>query len=435
MSSTERVDKLSPQDRRLLTKTRNYWREVGLSTGPTDRIQAQEAVKEIYQTCGLEPPLFFLWLGSPWAGNTCSKLIDSDIDWPSHLNTAQVEVWNQVWKQLLKPVEEIAGKEQWQTIRKLIRQEADQKILEKHGQLIEKQVKELFAENLGIYLWRYLRTLTGQPIYKQLRETTESAAKLALAGKVAPEAADEIYHDLVQPIHQQTYSFVAEPMKQQVPAMAGALANRQTWHCGLGLQDSGWLSYYDFLSRLKIDDCPTLDGFKKLAHSAGWWWPFEHVCILTEKPISLKRDNRFRLHSEDAMAMNFSDGWGIYAWHGVLVPPYVVLLPEPLTFDLIEREPNAEIRRVLIERYGLENYLREGHVIKIQQDDCGILYKMNLPSEEPIIVVRVKNSTPEPDGTIKEYFLRVPPNMQRARQAVAWTFGLTEEEYQPLIET
>lgn len=119
----------------------------------------------------------------------------------------------------------------------------------------------------------------------------------------------------------------------------------------------------------------------------------------------------------------------------MLVPPYVVLLPEPLTFDLIENEPNAEVRRVLIERFGLENYLREGNVIKIQQDECGILYRMNLPSEEPIIVVRVKNSTPEPDGSIKEYFLRVPPQMVRARQAVAWTFGLNEDEYQPAIET
>jgi hypothetical protein len=74
-------------------------------------------------------------------------------------------------------------------------------------------------------------------------------------------------------------------------------------------------------------------------------------------------------------------------------------------------------------------------VIKIHQDHCGILYRMNLASDEPILVVRVQNSTPEPDGTIKEYFLRVPPNMMRARQAVAWTFGLSEEEYAPLAET
>jgi hypothetical protein len=49
--------------------------------------------------------------------------------------------------------------------------------------------------------------------------------------------------------------------------------------------------------------------------------------------------------------------------------------------------------------------------------------------------VHVVNSSPEPDGSYKEYFLRVPPTMTRARQAIAWTFGLTEEEYEPLSET
>jgi hypothetical protein len=47
----------------------------------------------------------------------------------------------------------------------------------------------------------------------------------------------------------------------------------------------------------------------------------------------------------------------------------------------------------------------------------------------------VVNSTPEPDGTSRTYFLRVPPNIRTARAGVAWTFGLTEEEYHPLAQT
>ena len=41
----------------------------------------------------------------------------------------------------------------------------------------------------------------------------------------------------------------------------------------------------------------------------------------------------------------------------------------------------------------------------------------------------------EPDGSFKDYFLRVPPNMERARQAVAWTFDKAENEYAPCLET
>jgi hypothetical protein len=55
--------------------------------------------------------------------------------------------------------------------------------------------------------------------------------------------------------------------------------------------------------------------------------------------------------------------------------------------------------------------------------------------DEDVKVVKVINSTAEPDGTFKDYFLRVPPGTRTARAGVAWTFGLTEDEYEPSEET
>ena len=50
-------------------------------------------------------------------------------------------------------------------------------------------------------------------------------------------------------------------------------------------------------------------------------------------------------------------------------------------------------------------------------------------------MVEVVNSTPEPDGSRKTYFLRVPPTITTAREAVAWTFALGAGEYRPAVET
>ncbi len=47
-------------------------------------------------------------------------------------------------------------------------------------------------------------------------------------------------------------------------------------------------------------------------------------------------------------------------------------------------------------------------------------------------MVKVVNSTPEPDGSFKDYFLRVPPTCQTALEAVAWTFDKTPEQYREL---
>lgn len=435
MSSTDRIARLSPKQEKALEQAFKRWKATGLSTAPTDRATAEAGVKEAYMAAGLEPPKLILWLPSAWAGNTAVKLLESHVDWPAELNQAQLEVWDSVWKQLLKATEQLVGAEQWQAVRRDIRNKANQKILEKNGLIIEKQVKELFTENLGIYIWKQLRAAAGSPVTKQLREIAENQVKANIEGKLSASVSDRIYHELVKRVHQQCWSYVAEPLRQSVPAMAGVLAGAQKWQGAYGLHDSGWISFYDFVRELGVAGTEPLDGYIKLTQSCGWWWAFKNLCVLTDRPVELHRDNRSRLHNETGMCMRFADNWGIYGWHGVLVPGYVILLSEPLTFSLIEAEPNAEIRRVLIERFGLENYLREGRVVKLHQDGCGILYRMNMENDEPIIVVRVKNSTPEPDGTIKEYFLRVPPNMVRARQAVAWTFGLTEEEYAPLIET
>ncbi len=50
-------------------------------------------------------------------------------------------------------------------------------------------------------------------------------------------------------------------------------------------------------------------------------------------------------------------------------------------------------------------------------------------------MVKVVNSTPEPDGSRREYFLRVPPTVRTAREAVAWTFGLAADAYRPVNES
>jgi len=126
----------------------------------------------------------------------------------------------------------------------------------------------------------------------------------------------------------------------------------------------------------------------------------------------------------------------------------------------IEQESNAEIRRVMVERYGAERFLFDSGAKLIARDSVGLLYRKDLADDEPLVMVRVLNSTPEPDGVMsrdeaiaifgdaaqaainspegsrfKQYTIRVPPDMTTAHEAVAWTFGLTAETYHPALET
>jgi hypothetical protein len=109
--------------------------------------------------------------------------------------------------------------------------------------------------------------------------------------------------------------------------------------------------------------------------------------------------------------------------------------PESISEQRIQGERNVEIRRAMIARYGTSRYPFSPEVEILDADSFGTLYRREIPGDEPLVMVRVKNSTPEPDGSIKEYFLRVPPTVRTSREAVAWTFGIRGEEYDPKLET
>lgn len=161
----------------------------------------------------------------------------------------------------------------------------------------------------------------------------------------------------------------------------------------------------------------------------------ENVAFVCQKPTICSIDEGGRLHSDSGPALRFTDDFSAYAWHGVIVDERIIAHPETITVAEIESTSNIEIRRVLIERYGQPRYLEDTGATITHQDEYGTLYHKVIPGDEPLAMVKVVNSTPEPDGTYKDYFLRVPPHVQTARQAVAWTFGFEEEEYLPLQET
>ena len=433
MLLTETAQKLTASQARELERTRTFWTDVGFSTHKTDKTSSESAVIEAYMVAGLKPPSIIIWLKSPRAGANAVALLKSDIEWPEQLLGLQRQVWDDVWRQSVKQIEPLVGTGRWHEIRKTIRQEATKRITDLYGQYMESQVKAIFAERLGITAWQHIRKLAGATKADAIRNESELHVRSILEKTVPAELRDLVFQELVPPIRQQLGQSIAEPLRLMVNN--GILTGRQTSECCYGQHDASWLSYYDFFRRNGTKGTERLDSMITLAQSCGWWWPYENLCILTERPLEMHRDNRGRLHNEHGMALQYGDGWGLYAWHGIVVPENVIRLTEAITLETIEAEPNIEVRRVLIERFGLDNYLKAGQAVKLHQDKTGTLYRMNLRGDEPILVVQVINSTPEPDGTFNEYFLRVPPTMTRARQAVAWTFGLSEEEYYPLAET
>ncbi|MFX0094382.1 MAG: DUF6745 domain-containing protein [Candidatus Hodarchaeota archaeon] len=91
---------------------------------------------------------------------------------------------------------------------------------------------------------------------------------------------------------------------------------------------------------------------------------------------------------------------------------------------------NVEIRRLLMDRFGFDKFVAEARARLLHRDGSSELVTINLRKEESLTFVKVRDST-----TKQLYLLRVPSDVKTCREAIAWTFGLEEEEYDPIKET
>ena len=87
----------------------------------------------------------------------------------------------------------------------------------------------------------------------------------------------------------------------------------------------------------------------------------------------------------------------------------------------------------MIEIMTPERFVKSGGPARIAEDETGVLWR-KLWGYRGVTVgswtaVEVVNGTAESDGSRKRYFLRVPSRMRTPREAVAWTYGLTAEQY------
>ena len=126
-----------------------------------------------------------------------------------------------------------------------------------------------------------------------------------------------------------------------------------------GQHDAEWLSFYDYFRIVcGIAVIDNLSGHFNIAQCCGWWWPYQGVVLLTERPIALHRDRMGRLHNANSLAIEYGDGWGVYAIHGVRVPgKYIETHSSKIDPAEVLKESNAQIRMAVISKIGFAQML------------------------------------------------------------------------------
>lgn len=486
------LTELSEDQRRVATQVIRDWLDAVVCTAPVDRPAAESAVVAACRAAGLDPPQM-VWVESPLVGALATALLAVFAD-PDRF-AGRSGMWqpctgspmcNDVWRELEEQVSEAARSELRSATggTDVMLGDVAEAVnnIGGHPTLVQLNVE------LGDLGWLPAGPRTRLDATHRASDPATSPALRqrvlgAVGGLVGIQSWEQVADRLAErafpeaskrnpgrdgsrvmtnrwdPVNKRMMYVEANAAERaQEIADADWSETRAAWatHKIRNISVYGWGSpvnswgYAEVLFRLGFQPAGRLAAGWEAQRAVGAWWLVgEDVAILCERPWRLARDDQGRLHHPDGPALAYRDGFEVYAWHGVRVPRPIIAHPETLSvadIDGIEVGPasqrgdwaadNIEIRRVMLERFGYDRYLREAGAELIHQDRFGRLYRRDLDFDEPIVMVEVTNATPQPDGTRRRYLLRVPPDMRTARQAVAWTFGYDRpSHYNPRIET
>ena len=241
--------------------------------------------------------------------------------------------------------------------------------------------------------------LGGALAWGFLREFSDKKTRAKLGSQVWSQVGSQVW------------SQVRSQVWSQVESQVRSAAYNNSY---MGqLWGAGWNAYVTFFRDVMGWQDPVLERHEideTLAKTCGWTWWHENVLAISDRPEFLNRDESGRLHAETGPSIKYRDGWALHHWHGVFVEPWIIEQPALITVEKIESEGNAEIRRVMVERYGEDRYIIDSGLKPIAQDAFGELFRKDFSGDTPLVYVKVRNSTAEPDGHFKDYFLSVNPD-------------------------
>jgi hypothetical protein len=367
------LTRLSPEQAARLADYRGRWERVRMSTAPADRQAAAAAVETAYRVAGLAPPGRIEWC-----------------DGPVELARSCAETGAAV-----------AGDNVKATVVDEVLREAAYAIDHALGREVRSQISSAFRSRPPNPVSVAVATAVtmSDPLQREHRFAPLRQLVHRLRGRTLPRWMQTSFRDSSFSQHDAPPLGIFEYLREV---------------CGLHRQTEKVMSL-----------C-------RLASNIGWIIPHRRVCWIVDRHSVLATDDRGRLHNAKGPALKFGDGWAYYAWKGVRVPSWMIERPQEITASRIDRERDPVVRRCMIEIMTPERYIYEGNAMRVSEDETGVLWSKVWTSWDAWAAVEVINGTPEPDGTHRRYYLQVPPTVRTARQAVAWTYGLTELEYRSL---
>jgi hypothetical protein len=148
-----------------------------------------------------------------------------------------------------------------------------------------------------------------------------------------------------------------------------------------------------------------------------FWVTTTKVIALTLPVMRIEDNGLYQLHADGQPAVQWSDSEGYYFWHGTPIPQkYGAVLSQKWRSQWLLEEPNAELRRILIQSIGYNCIVQELGAVELDAWREYSLLKIQANIDvEPIHLLKMICPS-----TNHIHLLRVPPDLTSACEAIRW---------------
>lgn len=280
--------------------------------------------------------------------------------------------------------------------------------------LLDTQLGTQLSTQLEIQLWTKLNTQLGTQLSIQLRN------------QLGTQLNTQLWNQLRNQLRNQLSNQLWNQFSTQLWNQLKSISLKFKYNYISGSKELYWLYFYKFINDelQAVKTTAPLNETIDVCEQVGWFWPYENLCIVTEKPTEIHMSKE-RLHAEGKPALLYADGYALYALNGVLfdseltrfvTDPISALNPKEI-LDIKNVEQRAEV----IKRYGIQKLFfdLEPTLLDSKTEHGYELYEVSVYPGIPRKYLKMRNPSVD-----EVHIEAVHPDCKTVDEANAWAnFG------------
>ena len=291
---------------------------------------------------------------------------------------------------------------------------------------LRSQLDSQLRSQLDSQLYSQLRSQLGSQLDSQLRSQLDSQ----LYSQLRSQLGSQLYSQLYSQLDSQLYSQLRSQLDSQLDLQL------------INIWRLFWLGYYYYGKYIGMDFSMIDINCINFIENVNFILPYKNVAFISAKPVKIHWNNGL-LHNTRGMAVEYSDGWGIYSLNGIRFETDLgkKLINKELSFEKILGIKDVDQRNQALRFVGDSEKIKflEHYKAEIVNEDSKksingkrIYYKLYKISKGDLFAEDTYIMWYECPSTGLQNFSGVP-KAKTVAEAMAWKFQISGEQWAEMI--